>query len=85
MLGATSLKTAFAQCDMIDAAWLVSLAEKGGAVPRNQDVPRDAIVSLEEMEAWDDPYTLGTIVVSYPWLDQKRHPVSSISVLWESF
>lgn len=81
MLGATSLKNAFAQCDLIDAAWLVTLADKGETVPRNQDVPRDAIVSLKEMEAWDDPYTLGVIVVSYPWLDQKKHPDPNGDVL----
>ena len=73
-LGATTLKQAFASCDMIDARWLVSLAKTGGRVPRNQDIPPEAIVNLEEMEAWDDPYSLGALVVSYPWLGGSSHP-----------
>ena len=57
---------------MVDAAWLADLADKGGVVPRCQDVPEEAKVSLAEMEAWDDAYTVGALIISYPWLDRNQ-------------
>ena len=43
-------------------------------LPRCQDVPKEALVSLAEMEAWDDNgHTVGALIISYPWLD-KNHP-----------
>ena len=50
-MGASSLKSAFRDTEMIDAAWLAALAKNGSAIPRCQDVPAEAKVSLKEMEA----------------------------------
>ena len=65
-IGATALKVAHRDTTLVDAAWLAELAEtEGGIVPRCQDVPEHAKVSLKEMEAWDD-YTgnVGVLVLS---------------------
>ena len=72
-IGATSLKKALVNTVMVDAEWLAELADRGGILPRCQDVPAKAKVSLSEMEAWDDQYTVGVLVISYPWLD-RNHP-----------
>ena len=73
-LGCSSLKEALKSTVMIDAAWLAELADKNGVLPRCQDVPASAKVSLAEMEAWDkDEYTVGALVISYPWL-AANHP-----------
>ena len=53
---------------LVDAAWLARLADKGGILPRCQDLPPGARVTLEDMEKWRDPNgTLGVVVISYPW------------------
>ena len=73
-IGCTSLKKAFDDTVMVDAAWLADLADQNGIVPRCQDVPDAAKVSLAEMEAWaKDEYTVGALIMSYPWL-KKNHP-----------
>ena len=66
-VGASELKAALADAQLTDAAWLAQLADKGGVLPRRQDVPRCARVTLAEMEKWRCRYTLGVLVVSYPW------------------
>lgn len=53
---------------IIDAAWLVDMAEKGGVLPRCQDVPQKAKVSLGRVRRWCDPDTLPLVVVSCAWL-----------------
>ena len=63
-IGASSLKSAFRDTQMIDAAWLATLAQSGSAIPRCQDVPAEAKVSLKEMEAWGGDYTVGALIVS---------------------
>ena len=67
---ASALKAALADTVLVDAAWLARLADEGGILPRCQDLPPGARVTLEEMEKWRDPYgdsTLGVLVISYPW------------------
>jgi len=65
---ASVLKAALADTVLVDAAWLVRLAEKRGILPRCQDLPPGARVTLEEMEKWKDyGITLGVVVISYPW------------------
>ena len=66
---ASALKAALADTVLVDAAWLVRLAKKRGVLPRCQDLPPGARVTLEEMEKWRDPSgsTLGVLVISYPW------------------
>ena len=64
-IGATALKVAHRDTTLIDAAWLAELAgTEGGIVPRCQDVPEHAKVSLKEMEAWDVYGTVGVLVLS---------------------
>eukprot|EP00964_Phaeocystis_antarctica_P149139 scaffold116148_cov57-Phaeocystis_antarctica.AAC.1 len=65
---ASALKAALADSVLVDAAWLVRLAKKRGVLPRCQDLPPGARVTLEEMEKWNDGgYTVGVLVISYPW------------------
>ena len=61
------LKAALADTVLVDAAWLGMLADEGGVLPRCQDLPPGARVTLEEMEKWGGQYTVGVLVVSYPW------------------
>ena len=64
---ASALKAALADTVLVDAAWLVRLAKKRGVLPRCQDLPPGARVTLEEMEKWTAKYTVGVLVISYPW------------------
>ena len=64
---ASALKAALAYTVLADAAWLARLADAGGVLPRCQDLPHDARVTLEEMERWKSASTVGVLVVSYPW------------------
>ena len=64
---ASALKAALADTVLVDAAWLARLADEGGILPRCQDLPPGARVTLEEMEEWTDLSTLGVLVISYPW------------------
>ena len=72
-MGASSLKKALLNTDLVDAGWLADLADRGGILPRNQEVPAEAKVSLAEMEAWGDNWTVGVLIISYPWLT-RDHP-----------
>ena len=64
---ASALKRALADTVLVDAAWLARLADEGGVLPRCQDLPPGARVTLEEMEKWKDGFTVGVLVISYPW------------------
>ena len=64
---ASALKAALADTVLVDAAWLARLADEGGVLPRCQDLPPGARVTLEEMEKWGGYYTVGVLVISYPW------------------
>ena len=63
----SALKRALADTLLVDAAWLAQLADEGGVLPRCQDLPEGARVTLEEMEKWTDRFTVGVLVISYPW------------------
>ena len=64
---ASALKRALADTVLVDAAWLARLADAGDILPRCQDLPEGARVTLEEMEQWKDGFTVGVLVISYPW------------------
>ena len=64
---ASVLKRALADTVLVDAAWLTRLADAGDILPRCQDLPEGARVTLEEMEQWKSDYTVGVLVISYPW------------------
>merc|ERR1711965_1064361 len=51
---ASALKAALADTVLVDAGWLARLADEGGILPRCQDLPPGARVTLEEMEKWKD-------------------------------
>ena len=64
-MGCSSLKRALLDTTLVDAAWLADLADAGGILPRCQDVPEAAKVSLAEMEAWGyASFTVGVLVIS---------------------
>ena len=69
--GASALKAALAHVRLLDAAWLARVADSGGALPHCDDVPAEAMVTLAELERWDDPYSnnLAVLVVCCPELD----------------
>ena len=58
---------------LVDAAWLLKMAEGNKIIPRHQELPPEAHVKLEEMELWGEPFTLGCLVLSYAW-QYKGHP-----------
>ena len=64
---ASALKAALADTVLVDAAWLARFADAGGVLPRCQDLPPGARVTLEEMEMWRSDFTVGVLVISYPW------------------
>jgi hypothetical protein len=55
---------------LIDAGYIVDLAEAGGIVPRCQDVETHAVVSREQMELWRAGHSLAVLVLSYVRLPQ---------------
>ena len=69
---ASALKRALADTVLVDAAWLARLADAGDILPRCQDLPAGARVTLEEMEQWKDN-TVGVLVISYPWWASPFH------------
>ena len=72
---AAALKAALADTVLVDAAWLVQLAKKRGVLPRCQDLPPGARVTLEEMEEWHGwRMTVGVLVISYPWRAPPTEP-----------
>ena len=89
-LNASALKQALAHTKLVDAAYFVDLAEQGKIVPRCQDVPPDAVVTLAEMEAWDDLHSIAVLVVSYPWLnvdhpDALGEQIQRMAVVFRAF
>ena len=67
---ASALKAALADTVLVDVAWLVRLAKKRGVLPRCQDLPPGARVTLEEMEMWGYNFnvvSVGVLVISSPW------------------
>ena len=74
-LGASACKQALRYTKFLDAAYLAQLADEGQTVPRCQDVPAWAVVTLQEMEGseFNDIGFLSALIISYPWLDAD-HP-----------
>ena len=57
---------------LIDARYLLALHARGGVVPRWQDVPASARIdksSVWRLYSWQRMFSLGILVLSYPWLD----------------
>ena len=69
-LNASACKQALRYTKFLDAAYLAQLADEGQPVPRCQDVPAWAVVTLQEMEESGFPFNLLlALIISYPWLD----------------
>ena len=69
-LGCSALKAALKNTVLPDAAYLAQLADEGGILPRNQDLPPGSCVTLADMEKWDDNSygnTVGALIISSPW------------------
>ena len=86
-IDASALRHALLNTTLVDAEWLAQLADGGGVIPRCQEVPNEAKVTLEQMAPWGqlerrprdmeefgEMYSaVGVLVISYPWLDA-NHP-----------
>ena len=64
--GCSALKAALKNTVLPDAAYLAQLADEGGILPRNQDLPPGSRVTLADMEKWRGA-TVGALIISYPW------------------
>jgi len=60
---------------LLDARYLIKLAENSGKLRRRQDLPEEAFVTLPQLKRMGKGpgYSLRVVVVSYPWL-QPDHP-----------
>ena len=65
--GCSALKAALKNTVLPDAAYLVQLADEGGILPRNQDLPPGSRVTLADMEKWTIDDMVGALIISYPW------------------
>ena len=74
-LNASACKQALRYTKFLNADYLAQLADDGQPVPRCQDVPAWAVVTLQEMEesGFTDRGLLSALIISYPWLDAD-HP-----------
>ena len=71
--GLRQLEPLLANIDLIDAHYLIALAEAGGVVPRWQDVPDAARINADTVWRLRCGYRLPILVLSYPRLD-RHHP-----------
>ena len=56
----------------VDIAYLINLGDRGGIVPRLQDMPQAALITPAEawrLRQWPFIDSLAVLVLSYPWLD----------------
>ena len=60
---------------LLDGRWLVACAERGERIRRRQDLPPEAFISLGELKAACNGFSLPIICLSYAWL-HPDHPVS---------
>ena len=73
-LNASACKQALRYTKFLNADYLAELADLGQPVPRCQDVPAWAVVTLQEMEESGlHEMLLSALIISYPWLDAD-HP-----------
>ena len=72
-LNASACKQALRYTKFLNADYLAQLADEGQPVPRCQDVPAWAVVTLQEMEESGLDFLLSALIISYPWLDAD-HP-----------
>ena len=77
LFGGDRIEQLCADVALVDARWLIDLAELGGVLPRCQGVPECAKIRPDGLWrlrfAWDQSECLAVLVLSYPWLD-RDHP-----------
>ena len=75
--GGAAVEALLDDIDLVDARWLIELADEGGVAPRWQQVPHAARIGPDCIwrlrSAWEERNCLPVVVVSYPWLDS-FHP-----------
>jgi hypothetical protein len=71
--GLRQLEPLLAHIDLIDVHYLIGVAEAGGIVPRWQDVPTSAFITIENFWRLRCCGVMPILVLSYPWLDS-HHP-----------
>jgi len=74
--GGSVIERLLQTANLIDANYLIDLAREGGVLPRGQDVPISAIITLKNvwrLQRWNEVFSLPVFVLSYPWLD-REHP-----------
>lgn len=74
--GGRVIETLLETACLVDARYLVALAKAGGVLPRCQELPPSARITLAnvwQLRRWNYAYSLPVIVLSYPWLD-RDHP-----------
>jgi len=75
--GGPAIEAMLGDIDLVDARYLVDLAERRGVLPRWQDVPPAARIGPSEVWrlrfAWHEYDCLAILALSYPWLD-REHP-----------
>ena len=62
--------------DLVDARYLVALAQAGGVLPRAQELPASAKITPAtcwRLQGWPELFSTPVLVLSYPWLD-RSHP-----------
>ena len=77
--GGESLEPLLEHTTLVDARYLVALAEAGGIVPRWQDLPECAKITpanVWRLRVCADGHMLPVCVLSYPWLDKASAPGS---------
>jgi len=74
--GGAVIEATLATTGLIDANYLISLAQFGGALPRHEDVPVVAWLGAKQawrLRSWSGFGSNSVLVISAPWLDP-HHP-----------
>lgn len=75
--GGPAVETMLEDLDLIDARYLMDLADSGGTVPRWQQVPPTARIGRKDCWrlafSWQESDGLAVLCLSYAWLD-REHP-----------
>ena len=70
--GGEELEKLLAYTTLIDAKWLLKLARGKGIVPAWQDVPPEAVVTLDDLRASTMHLILPVAVLSYGWAAKQQ-------------
>lgn len=73
--GGAQVEALLCDYDLVDARYLVALGEANGVVLPWRDVPDCARINQQtawRLRAWNKPFSLPVLVLSYPWLDKVR-------------